>query len=512
MTIADILRRAPTDEPIEYLRLRSTSLEGLSDAFLVLPELGHLAIIHTDLPELPETITHCSQLGQLLISYSGLARLPENIGLCRWLHSVIIVHNKLRRLPASLSECLNLRIFRVEFNQLSEFPDWVVQLPWIREIGFNNNRLSSVPDTPWACRMLSSLDLSNNRIAALTQNISLLNLEYLYLRSNRLTELPEEWLKSKRLKNLDIAHNRIRSLPALPTSLQHLDISGCPIAGRPDQLFDLTELRSFRGLSPDGRKLPAFMAACRKSPVPKTWRPLLFDAFCGRAETLTNLSREQCLRALQLSLPNLRTTLLRHLKTGNPLADSPTPGARMALIGKFSEPLKGIKTRLEAAGMQVADISLSDWIVLGRPPYRLPEQLPPVFSILTEDDLASFQDAISAPPIDALQTARLRELLLHPDETNVELALLLLKNVQTPTGLHTELLCARIRSRSARLKRGLSEKLRAITPVEELHILTLPFSVWMKKSPQQAAVQIARQLSGTSFDGAQLFQWLSAPR
>jgi hypothetical protein len=167
---------------------------------------------------------------------------------------------------------------------------------------------------------------------------------------------------------------------------------------------------------------------------------------------------------------------------------------------------------LEAAGMLVADISLSDWIVLGRPPYRLPEQLPPFFSILTEDDLASFRDAIAAPPIDALQTARLRELLLHPDETNVALALLLLKTVQTPTGLHTELLCARIRCQSARLKRGLSEQLRAITPVEELHILKLPFSAWMKKSPQQAASQIALQLSGTSFDGAQLFQWLSELR
>jgi len=360
--------------------------------------------------------------------------------------------------------------------------------------------------------MLSKLDLSKNQIAALPQNISLLNLETLYLRSNRLTELPEEWLKSERLKNLDLAHNPIRTLPPLPNTLQHLDISGCPLDERPDQLFDLTELRSFRGLWPDGRKLPAFMAACRKNPIPRAWRPALFDAFCGREEAFTNLSREQCLRALQLSLPNLRTALLRHLKSENPLTGSLTPGARLALIGKFSEPLKGIKNRLEAAGMLVADSSTSDWIVLGRPPYRLPEQLPPVFSILTEDDLASFRDAISTPLMDEQQTARLRELLLHPDETNVELALLLLKNVQTPTGLHTELLCARIRSRSARLQRRLSEKLRAITPVEELHILKLPFSAWMKKSPQQAASQIALQLSGTSFDGAQLFQWLSEPR
>jgi Leucine-rich repeat (LRR) protein len=72
-------------------------MEGLADAFLVMPELSHLTIIQTDLPELPETITRCSKLGQLLISYSGLARLPENMGLCRGLHSITIVRNKLRR-------------------------------------------------------------------------------------------------------------------------------------------------------------------------------------------------------------------------------------------------------------------------------------------------------------------------------------------------------------------------------------------------------------------------------
>lgn len=512
MTIAEIHRWVQRGEPIEHLRLRETSLEGLAEIFPLLPHLSHLAILHNDLPDLPETIAGCSKLGQLLISHSGLARLPENMGLCRGLHSITIVHNKLRRLPASLADCLNLRSLRVEFNQLKTFPDWAVQLPWIREIGCRNNLLKAVPDSPWSCRMLQSLDLSNNGIAVLPRQIFLPNLETLYLRGNRLNELPEEWLQSIRLKKLDIAHNPLRFLPAFPKSLQHLDISGCPLAKRPDQLFELIELRTFRGLGPDGKNLPVFMAACRRHPVPIDWRPALFDAFCGRTEGLSSLRRDQCLRALQLSLPNLRIALMRYLKMGNPLTGQPFPQARMALLGKFSEPASAIQTRLKAAGMQVVDTSLSEWIILGRPPYRLPEQLPPVFSILTEADLASFHEAASVQPIDELQTARLRDLLLHADETNVELALLMLKNVQTPAGLHTELLCARIRCRSARLKRLLSEQLRAMTPVEEWHVLRLPFAAWMKKSPQQAASQIALQLNGTAFDGAILYQWLSAPR
>lgn len=183
----------------------------------------------------------------------------------------------------------------------------------------------------------------------------------------------------------------------------------------------------------------------------------------------------------------------------------------MALMGKFSEPVKGLKFKLGDAGMRVVAAPDADWLVLGRSPYRLPERLPAVFSILTEDDLLLFKKPAFIPPIDASQTDRLRDLLLHFDETNVELALLMLKNLRT-SGLHTELLCARIRCRSARLKRLLSEQLRAITPVEELHILKLPIAAWMKKSPQQAEAQMALRTAGTSFDGALLFQWLSEPR
>lgn len=511
MTIAELREYVQKGEEIEFLRLRYTDVEGLGDVLPLLPDLTDLMILNTKLPQLPDTITHCKKLGRLQISYSGLVRLPENLGDCRWLHSLVIVENKLRFLPDSLSECVNLRVLKIGFNQLKRFPDWIVQLPWMSEISLQNNRLSAVPDTPWACRMLSMFDVGNNRIAKLPQDISFPRLEYLYLRCNQLTELPECWLRSPKLKILDIAHNPIRSLPALPNTLQHLDISGCPIAGLPDQIFELTELRTFRGSWPDGKKLPAFMAACRRHWVPLEQRRVLFDAFCGRTEALSALSREQCLRALSLALPNLRIAVLKHLKAGNALTGHPVPGAKMVLIGKFSEPLKSLKNRLEEAGMELVAAPKADWVLLGRPPYRLPEQLSPVFSILTEDDLLSLKSQTSAPPVDALQTARLRELLLHSDETNVELALLMLKNLRV-SGLHAELLCARIRCRTPRLKRLLSEQLRAITPVEELHVLKLPFSAWMKKSPPQAAAQMERQLAGTSFNGALLFQWLSAPR
>jgi hypothetical protein len=511
MTIAEIRERVQKGERIQSLALNAVNLEGLADALALMPELNALAISNRELPELPPTITHCQKLGQLFISSAGLVRLPENLGDCRGLHSITLLHNKLRRLPASLSECLNLRALRLEFNPLSEFPNWAVQLPWIRTISFKNNRLISVPDVPWTCRMLADLDLSNNWIAVLPGNVSLSNLEILRLRCNQLTELPECWLRSPKLKILDIARNPIRSLPALPNTLQHLDISGCPIAGLPDQFFELTELRTFRSSWPDGKKLPAFMAACRRHWVPLEQRRALFDAFCGRTEALSALSREQCLSALSLALPNLRIAVLKHLKAGNALTGHPLPGAKMVLIGKFSEPLKVLKSRLEGVGIELVAAPKADWVLLGRPPYRLPEQLSPVFSILTEDDLSSLKSEASAPPKDALQTARLRELLLHSDETNVELALLMLKNLRV-SGLHTELLCARTRCRTPRLKRRLSEQLRAITPLEELHVLKLPFPAWMKKPPPQAAAQMERQLAGTSFNGALLFQWLSAPR
>lgn len=512
MTIANIRELLQQGARVEHLRLETGSLEELADILPWLPDLNQLSITDAKLSELPDTIALCQKLGRLQISNAGLARLPRNLGQCRGLHSISIVQNKLRQLPASLSECLNLRSLKIELGRLEEFPGWAVQLPWIREISFRNNRLSSIPEAPWACHLLAELNLNHNRISSLPRNISLPKLEALHLRGNHLSELPEEWLQSPQLKYLDIAHNPIGYLPQLPNTLQHLDISGCPIAGYPEGLFELTELRSFRGAGPDARKLPVFMAACRRTPVPLAWRSRLFDAFCGRAEALSLLSREQCLKALQWSPPQFRTALVTHIKSGNPSANVWGAGAKLALTGKFSEPLKTLHARLKKSGIQVVPVSDAGWIVLGRPPYIWPDSWPPACSILTEDDLQYLRQDALAIPLDKRQTDQLRELLLHPNETNVELALLMLNSVPLPAGLHTALLCAKTRVRSTRLKRIISEKLRAVTPVQEWHILRMPFSAWMRRPPREAASLITRQLDGSSFDGAQMYQWLSEGR
>jgi hypothetical protein len=461
---ATTLREAAQQaEAIRELHLRNTSTRGLAELLPRLPGLTRLSIERCRLTQLPETIACCTQLEYLSLAGNQLVSVPEALSVCSHLRSLDLSANRLATLPETLSACVRLRQLSLKNNQFTAIPAFVCRLPW-----------------------LAQLDLSHNYLEALPEDIAPELLEQLNLSHNHLEGLAARWLSLPRLKSLDIRGNPF----IIKASLLQLFLSA-------------PALTSILGLDPTlQKKLLAFLAAKRsiRQAIPHIFP--LFAAFCGDEAALQSLSPHDCLRALKLPLPALRSGIIRHLSTHQ---DIPS-GARVAILGQLPLAKEEIRQVSERLTFSLSGMETADWIVLGGPPYRIPAHIPTSVCFVEYQRL--MMEARAAEPLDKAQINNLWHQLTHPGVENRHLAVLRLLDTGIPERLLTAVLYAWLTTAEPGLKSQLRRLLRRYTPESDQGILNQPLGVWKTKAAEQRETLFCQALHGTAFDAAELCQLL----
>lgn len=463
MKVSTLREAALHAEAIRELHLRNTSTRGLAELLPRLRGLTRLSIERCRLTLLPETIACCTQLEYLSLAGNQLVSIPEALSACSHLRSLDLSDNRLAVLPETLSACVRLRQLSLKNNQFTALPAFLCRLPW-----------------------LAQLDISHNYLQALPEDIAPELLEQLNTSHNHMERLSAYWLRLPRLKSLDIRGNPF----IVKASLLQL-------------LLSAPALTSIRGLDPSlQKKLLAFMAAKRKTKPAIPQEFPLFAAFCGDEEALHSLSPRDCLLALKLPLPALRSSIIRYLSTPQ---DIPS-GARVAILGQLPLAKEEIRQLSERFSFSLSGMETAAWIVLGGPPYRIPAHIPTGIRFVEYHRLMT--GARATEPLDEAQTNILWNQLTRPQVDDQRLALGRLQSTGIPERLLTAALYAWLTATEPGLKRQLRRLLMRYTPAPDQEILKLPLGVWKTKAALQRETLFRRVLYGTAFDAAELCQLL----
>ncbi len=511
MKAQDVAAAAAQGERISELHLDHVEVKQLAFVLPVLTGLRRLAVIRCNLRQLPDSIGQCAKLDTLVLDRNRLQTLPEALSRCTRLFRLSAAHNRLAELPGGLANCLNLRQIELGHNHFIMWPQVLERLLWLARLDLSHNVLSCLPGFGGAYVQLRHLDLSGNALETLPEQAGFPRLETLLLRNNRLSNLPSAWMRLPVLEMLDISRNPIRALPELPAGLKRLDITGCPLAGLPPALLQLDHLCEIKGLKSEMRKkLLAFLGACRRRPLPRILRQVLFAAFCGETAALDALGPAECLQALALPLPVLRERIVRRLTQ----PQLPPKGALLAGIGRLSTPVAVWRNRTEAAGLMLVPPEHAGWIVLGRPPYRIPATLSSDVVFIREQTLLEVMDdgKTAGTTWTEQQLQQLRRLLTQAGAGNAALALRIMQGSGLPGDLHTELLYAWMQAPAGKLKTGLRDLLECHTPQESRYVLGLPLKARITKFPERAEAILRQALENTIFDVGRLIFLLNSQR
>ncbi len=133
------------------------------------------------------------------------------------------------------------RVVNLSGQQLSRLPDFVLNNPAVEELVLDHNQITSLPAQIGNLSKLRVLNLNNNQLTGeLPGEIRLLPLKELSARSNRLSGIPAEIGQINSLIHLDLSHNQITDLPDELTNLTRLktlNLTGNPIpTAKIDQL------------------------------------------------------------------------------------------------------------------------------------------------------------------------------------------------------------------------------------------------------------------------------------
>jgi hypothetical protein len=446
-------------ESIRVLQLRNTTTRGLDSLLPKLRGLTHMALEHCRLTSLPDAIAYCTQLEQLSLAGNQLETISPALAACPRLRVLDVSGNRLSVWPEELGECRQLRELNLGRNAFTRIPDGLCRLPWLARLNMAHNRVQAFPELPPPA-LLEQLNLSHNHIE----------------------ELPSAWLGLPRLTSLDISANPCLRHPALM-----------------DELLAAQALTRLRGPEPQlNKKLLAFLAALRKTrPRPPHIRRL-FAATCGDEGALSTLSQMDCLRALSIPWPALRNVLHQYMCGQNVIPG----GARVALMGKLPFSSAALKVLADRLSFSLSGIATADVILLGGPPYRIPEALPTGVRFVYYRGLwASAQATVL---LDAPRLEKLRHLLTHALPANRQLALSILESTGIPEALLTATLYAWQRTAEPKLKSRLWAMLLRYVPEKDQHVLRSPLAVWRSNEPFLRRKRFEQAFQGTLFDSGEL--------
>ena len=141
---------------------------------------------------LPKTIGNLSHLKELYLNYNNLASIPEEIGDLKRLNTLGLFYNKLTRLPKEIGNLEELTWLYLGGNQFSSLPEELSALKSLKVLGLGENHLTNLPKEFAKLQSLKVLNLNDNSFTKLPEQVTLFDLEELYIKGNAIKELPQE--------------------------------------------------------------------------------------------------------------------------------------------------------------------------------------------------------------------------------------------------------------------------------------------------------------------------------
>ncbi|KAJ4961746.1 hypothetical protein NE237_021656 [Protea cynaroides] len=226
-----------------------TSLTCLPVSFGYMSNLTTLVLENGIITELPESICLLEKLEVLRVKKCRqLRRLPESIGKLRNLRYLLMEETGVATLPEEFGRLSSLMVLKMaksypEQSQNSELTELTVlnskdgpQKLLVLPISFSN------------LSFLRELDASSCKISWIPDDFEKLSsLETLNLGHNNLCSLPSSLSGLSVLEKLCLTHcTELKSLPLLPSSLIHLDVTNCTSLESISDLSNLEKLEELR--------------------------------------------------------------------------------------------------------------------------------------------------------------------------------------------------------------------------------------------------------------------------
>lgn len=503
--------------------------------FELICQLSHLEILnlsYNQIEVIPTAIKQLSRLQVLKMANNALRQIPAEIGSLKDLKSVDFRKNKLTRLPAGVKHWQVLEYLDLTSNRIKQLPESIGN--WsalsILKIGFN--RIQNLPESIASCSSLRKIEANNNRIADLPKAIGQLSwLAYLHLSKNKLSELPESIIGCQQLQildlsknafqiinnslrqlphltTLDLSFNQLQKWPVLPLGLRSLNLKKNLLQKIPSTIKQLNDLESLylsgnqfskdtlkvlvhlkylkllQGLLPyrETKAFLRFLNQLNQYEISSKERDSLLKLFVDDYEEADQYELSLFFKALNLKLPKFQEKIKAYLVSLNSFETHPLQsGNTLTYLGKTTLPKKLVKQKLAALGIGFSsDItSATSHVLLGKAPIPTASNLKKSIIFLSEQMLKQFLDQFESQhlvmDVNEAKIKNLKRFLLHPQSSNVELAVQLLKGGGVPKSLWTELFIAWKKANSPMLKKELRHLLELHLPKQIRQLMTYPF-------------------------------------
>lgn len=434
-------------QKLEELSLTGNRLTKIPGAIGQLPLLENLDLSNNELATLPVEISRCQQLRRLNLNRNKLAKLPEFANAFKYLIQFDAGSNYLNRLPAWLQACTRVETINLAGNRLRSLPGFLSELPRLSKFDAAGNILRKWPALP---NTLTTLNLSNNPISSIPADIGrLTKLEALYLDQTKLSRLPTQF----------------KFLQALET----LSAKDVLLQAPPKSLFAMHHIKHIDGLltPKEADIVRTLWKTVRKIPQSGKLLPIIYQVAKGRKEALSKVS----VRGLLLLHQHedleflIRNELFRRSREQPEQALQ--AGKVLYCAGETAFDLSTLAARMEKQGLRLVNRPGSDTthILLGKHPESFPALSKRNLIFINEQALTQFLDYTEQRPLALNPTpevvANLRQLLLHKEPANIEIALRMMETGGVPKNLLNELLVLCF-ARHAGLAKALSKMAEAL--------------------------------------------------
>ena len=524
---------------LNRLDLSNNNIQKISRLIGRLHFLEFLDLSHNQLTSIPKAIGQCESLDTLNISHNRLNRLPESIGGLKKLRKLNLDSNKLKSFPGNIGSCEQLRTLSaqqnrindtenlghikslaylyLQKNQIKSIPHTLSQCRMLYELNLSNNKLQQLPEIFWTFGQLTIVDLSKNQLVQLPKFGQ--SVKQLICNNNQIHDLSNSLKHTRFIKRLELNQNPVEQIPNYFEAfkqLRKLYLRGNLLSGQlPLAFLYLDSLREFKGSIPQlsSNQLIRFVQACQSNKVPDQDRVAYFQALTGDEYAFASSSRSLTFNALNFPMADVqyaaRMQLLRRNRPS--LMEKPLEkGAHISLIGKTFFNILELKERLETLDIHFSNAITSETthIILGYRPVQFDPKLNNRLVFINEKALTLFlnqaENRYLAVQQDEKQLQSLEKLLLNPRDTNIGLAVQLLKGGGVPHSLLTALLIAWKFTNDRHIQKELRILLELNISEEARRALKYPVSFSTKQSPQRLASSIALITENTEFDQALL--------
>ncbi|WP_373553132.1 leucine-rich repeat domain-containing protein [Haliscomenobacter sp.] len=458
-------------EQLQTINLGSNQLRGFPN--LSFPALKELHLSGNKIAACLLSAAFLPKLEKLHLSRNGLRKL-EIQGAFSSLDTLDLAHNHLAALPDVWSDTPFLRHLNLSNNQLAQLPSTLSQCSWLKTLKLAKNKLSSTPNYFTALHRLEELDLSGNalpRFPALPTSLRTLDLA-----NNQLTQIPAAFFQTTTLRYLNLSQNPLRHVKGLGQAIQlkQLMLKGLNAAELAFELLALPSSVAIKSSSKDPQwtRLLNFVHACQRKQLPAPTRSLLWNAQEGKTP-LGSLPLPVVLQGMNLGIPTFQQQLRQHLleERSQPIVPESGEGIRaLAIIGRSSQTLQELKTRLEQRGITLLKPDQCSHWVLAKAPY--PENSPNSQEIHWLDE-RKLEQLLSTDSLglDADEQQNLLQLLLHKEPEYVQLALQLLTHQGVPHGILPYLYLVWRWTKVAKLRREMRALLERYWPSAQREVL-----------------------------------------